>query len=368
MYLNIFPDFDTTLYEFEPDRNTGVDQILELSKFAINSKSSDGVYWDNTYNSRILLKFNLGELSSSINSGKIPGTAKYYLKLYVANSTDIPVNHSIDIHPVYQTWVNGNGTAHDKYVVKNGASWNYRNAFGDGNWNTGSGVEVAYQTTYGGGSYYTSSLYTCTASFGYDNLDMRVDVTKIVKGWLSGSYENNGFMIKRSNSDESGSSVMGTISYFSKDTHTIYVPRLEVMWDDSDLSGVGSLTEIGENYIISSKNFKPAYNTFSKAKIRFKARDRYPTKTYSTSSAYEIIKRLPTSSYYSILDYATNDTIIPFDDIGTRISCDSNGNYIYVDMNAFFPERYYYLIIKVIREGGDIVDIENNSFMFKVTR
>ena len=68
-----------------------------------------------------------------------------------------------------------------------------------------------------------------------------MDVTDIVDKWWSGSYTNYGFMVKRSGSvgnldstlDEGSSTPMGTFSFFSRETHTIYQPKLEAVWDDS---------------------------------------------------------------------------------------------------------------------------------------
>lgn len=368
MFWTIFPQYDSTIYEKYPERNTGIDQILELSKFAINSKADDGVYWDSTSNSRILIKFDLQEISSSIVLGKIPKSTKYYLKLYTATSTDLPINYNIYAYPVAQSWENGNGNLNDLPEIKTGVSWKYRGIVPSTQWNSGSGIEMSWQSYRGGGSYYTSSLYACSQSFNYQSPDIRMDITKMVKGWLSSSISNNGLILKRSNLDESGSTIFGRVKYFSKDTHTIFLPRLEMLWNDTVLSGINNFQQVGEDYTIHVKNVKPAYNPNSRARIRIGSRDRYPVKTYSTSSNYRLNKRLPTSSYYSILDYATGDTIIPFDTIGTKISCDSEGNYFDLRMDCLFPERYYSGIIKVERNGGNTVDILDNYFIFKVTR
>ena len=54
----------------------------------------------------------------------------------------------------------------------------------------------------------------------------------------SGTIPNDGFMVKRSGSvgnldttlDEGTSKQLGTFSFFSRETHTIYQPKF---WDDS---------------------------------------------------------------------------------------------------------------------------------------
>ena len=56
MYYHIFTDRDATIYEKYPERNTGIDQIIELTKIASGSKLH-GIIQANTYNSRFLIDF-----------------------------------------------------------------------------------------------------------------------------------------------------------------------------------------------------------------------------------------------------------------------------------------------------------------------
>lgn len=369
MYYSIYPQYDATIYEKHPERNTGVDQILELRKIAINSEDPEGGYWSSTFNSRILIKFNLSEISASIVSGDIPTNAKYYLSMFLATGNDLPVDYTIYAYPVSESWTNGNGNYGDFPETKQGVSWKYRTGYPELlKWSSGSNVDKSFQSTEGGGSWYTGSGYEASQSFNYIQPDLRMNITDIVNKWLTNNITNNGLIIKRSNTDESGSSVFGSLKYFSKDTHTIYLPKLEILWDDSNLSGTGSFTQVGENYIFSPTNIKPFYLESSRAKIRFRARDKYPVRTYATSSNYIQNKRLPTSSFYSVRDYVTGETIIPFDSNYTKVSCDNQGNYINLRMNAFLPERYYELVFKVETEGGNVVEYLDNKYLFKVTR
>ena len=43
---------------------------------------------------------------------------------------------------------------------------------------------------------------------------------------------------------------------------------------------------------------------------------------------------------YSIMDVATNETIIPFSDY-TKLSCDSTSNYFIQWLDGFAPDRVY---------------------------
>ena len=94
----IYTESDATLYEKYEERNTGIDQILELRK--VNSGSMlDGNYQANTYNTRILINFEgpqLTEISNSIVDGSIGTTdRKFYLNLKNIYATDLPMSYSI---------------------------------------------------------------------------------------------------------------------------------------------------------------------------------------------------------------------------------------------------------------------------------
>ena len=89
-----------------------------------------------------------------------------------------------------------------------------------------------------------------------DNDYLNVEVTEYVKDWMSGSRANNGFIIKRPDSQESGSVRYGSSKFFSNETHTIYVPTLEVRWDDSsyDTGTLSGLTD--DNILLYCKNLE----------------------------------------------------------------------------------------------------------------
>ena len=61
-----------------------------------------------------------------------------------------------------------------------------------------------------------------------------MDVTTTVERQLDGHIPNHGFVIKHTNVNEQNTTKQfGSVKFFSRDTHTIYVPRLEVGFDDS---------------------------------------------------------------------------------------------------------------------------------------
>lgn len=374
MFKTIYPTKDATIYSHYPEKNTGVDEILELYKETYGSPSlenDDTVFYDATYFSRILIQFDLTDISSSIVNGRINGNTQFFLTVKTTEVTDIPVTYTLYAYPVSGSWLNGTGFANSNPQVKNGVSWRYSDSKLSGTlWATsslGSTVTASYNTIPHGGTWYTSSI--SSQSFNFDSPDIRMNVTNIVNQWLSGSIANNGFIIKYSDSVEQDSSVMGNLQFFSRESHTIFLPRLEVFWENTDLSGTGSFTEISsEDFVLYTKNLRESYSEVEIPKVRIGVRERYPTQTYSTSSIYTSTSRLPIASYFQVQDVVTDEVIVPFHVSGTQVNCDSNGNYIKLDCNSLMPERYYKLVFRSEFENGDTVRIVDENHMFKIIR
>ena len=371
MIYSIFSDKDATMYEYtlgsvSETKNTGLDSILELEKVVISGSSATV-----EYNSRILIKFDMTEISSSFANGTFPSSSQYYLNLYSTDVKNIPLEYTVMVHPVSQSWEMGTGNKYDTPTVTNGVSWLYRDSKLDATrWISESTDTLAPNTSgsyLGGGTWYTGSAYDCSQSFAFESTDLRVNVTKIVNLWITSSIPNEGFLIKRSTIDESTSGDTGTLAFFSQDTNTIYLPKLEVAWDDSSFS-TGSLSPITDDqYVMYFRNLRKDYEQNSKAKLRLGARHMYPPKNYVISaSVYEEIKYLPTSSYYSVRDAATEDIVVPFDTGSTKISCDASGSFFNMWFAGMQPERYYRFLIRVDVEGQSTYF--DNNYLFKIKR
>lgn len=376
MHYFVFPEIDTTLYQASGSSNAGLDEILEIQKTMSNSGGNINV-------SRILIKFDLNEISSSLVNGTISSDRKFYLNLYDAGSEELNTSQSLFAYPISQSWVEGQGTFSDSPITTEGASWQYR----DGQilktaWSGSTGEEQ-------GGAWH-KEVYA-TQSFKYGSDDMRMDVTPIMNKWLDGTYPNNGFIVKRSgsfenldtNTDEGSQDKLGNFKFFSRQTNTIYPPKLEVEWFDTKWS-TGSLSALDstelEDLQVYMKNLRPEYKESSKVKFRLCGRGRYPTKSYSnTSSAYLTQKYLPSGSveniggdgaYYSVLDGRTDDVIVPFGS-GSLISCDSTGNYFNLWMNGLQAERYYKFQFRVVSGSNtteETIQHFDDDFTFKVVR
>ena len=379
MYRIFYAERDTTLYEKYPEQNTGIDQIIEISKTASGSKLN-GIIQNNQYNSRILIDFGseITTLSSSIVSGDIPNisnhtdSASAYLVLKTADASDLLHSYTIEAYPVSESWQNGNGNFSDEPIVKFGASWFYRTSDDQEDvWDTGSAhsenTSAGTTETQGGGTWITGSEYEASQSFQNESPDIRMNVTDIVNKWIRKDITNNGFIVKRTYSDEISGELLGSLKFFGRESHTIFIPRLEIAWNDTSFANTSSTEISADTYVPYFKNIKSEYRTSEIAKFRVGVRPEFPNKAFQTSSFYLTGERLPTSSYYSILDSVTDETIIPFDTTATQIDCDSNGSFFKLRMDSFMPERYYKIMLKVERDSGD--DIQTfDDFYFKVMR
>ena len=131
-----------------------------------------------------------------------------------------------------------------------------------------------------------------------------------------------------------------------------------------------------ERLTIYFKGIKPEYKQSSKVKFRLVGRELYPTRGFDTTPAALTVKYLPSGSrllqhgtYYSIQDSSTGETIVPFS-TGSIVSCDTQGNFFNVDMNAFQPERYYKFEVKVVSGSGTDQTslVYDDGYEFKVVR
>lgn len=371
MFRIFYAEKDTTLNEAYPTYNAGLDEIIEIGKRLDN----DGATLLKT---RGLVKFDMTEISASLALyNKTVNDCKFMLQLYTSHAKNLPAEYSIYSKLAAQDWINGTGNV-SSYTT-DGASWN--GPFSGSAWISSSqGQQIGTSTLYvsgsgtGGswmfqsGSGSAAGLIT-SESFSYRTTDINIDVTNSVKIWMSGSggasIPNYGFLLQLSDADEANDNVQGYISYFSRDTHTIYVPRLTAYWDNSTFT-TGSLSSVDlESYIIYSK-VKPAYKDTEIIKLRIYARDKFPQKSPTNLFPEQTVKYLPTTTYYAVYDAATDEAIIPYDDIYNKVSCDSTSNFIYLDMNGFMPERYYRLELKI--KDGFTEQYVDDQIYFKVVR
>ena len=397
-YYFIFPELDTTLYS-HPDRktmNAGSDELLEIVK---EPGSSDQYH----HPSRVLIKFKNDDILSAISLiGDSTFTSSLSssvnLEIALADAKNITETHIIAAYAVSQSWNEGTGKYLNLPTGSDGVSWTYKDNsttatewsgvtdvtdnFG-GNGGTGSifsSSGVNAPLTPGGGTWYTGSNFYGTQQFlKGEDLDINMDVKEIVHRWSASlnvgetypaGIDNYGFLLKTlDNVEANASSSFGELQYFSSDTHTIYPPKLTFKWDDSVVYTDGTNnqnTAKSGSLFISLYNNQKEYNQNDEAIFRIHVRDKYPTRTFVTSSNYLNKGYFTTSSYYSIRDAHTEREIIPFDNTFTKLSADSEGMYFKMNMKGLQPERYYRILLKNTHNDG--TTIYDDKYFFKVVR
>jgi len=381
----IFPEKDTTIYSHTSRTilNTGIDEILTLR----DEPSSTDL---NYYPSRILIQFKQSEINDVINNTITGGSFSASLNLYQTEHRELSINQNLEVFPISSSWNNGTGRFANIPTTSDGCSWLYRDGSPDAisndelgtKWATASlstGVTSSFiEASPGGGTWYTGSGFEVTKTYGYgDDLDLSFDLTAPVLKHVSNSLysstypngiSNNGFLIKRANSQEHTAIDDGELNFFSVDTHTIFPPYLDISWDDSSYdtnSAIDSkILKTGETYV-TLRNNKEKFRTSEEYKFRLNVRELYPTRKFVTSSNFLDVKYFTSKSYYSLVDYATEDVLIPFGE-ESKLSADAEGMHFKLYMQGLQEERYYKLLFK--HENNDGIQVYDDDYYFKVVK
>ena len=363
----------------QKDQNFGQDEILELKKFYYNN-SLDHI-------TRVLLQFDISEVSKSMVNGTIPipnkeniTSSSIFLKLYEAQGNEeLSTEYSIGAYPISESWDEGIGKFGDVPKVTDGVSWDYRQNKTGANYltwsnNSGSGNDSASV------SYVSGAAVACSQSFSYSSPDIEMNITSMFGQWYSGSgagkVDNHGILLRFLGSQETDEQTFGQLKFFSRHTNTIYAPKLEVRWDDHSTVGTASLATKGlteltmsgvaDNYLYM-KGLRESYKENDRVKFRVGARKRYIQKTFSTSVQTTSGSYMPSDSCsYAIKDVATDEFIVPFSP-QTTMSYDSTSNYFIQWLDGFYPDRVYKIIYKLKYDDGQ-EQIFDDNFEFKIKR
>ena len=285
MYYFVTSSKDSSIYLQQPKQNTGFDEILEVSK----------VYYGNLKDiSRSLIKFDTTPLSASIASGEVT-MSNAEMVLRECETVEIPSEYTIYAYPVSQSWDMGIGTRFDE-ISTDGCTWNSRKT--STSWLIGSAsLESSGSFNGKGGMWYTGSY--ASQSFDYESADIGMDVTTTFNTWIAGTIPNEGFIIKHDSALENDTVDYGQLKFFSKETNTIYQPKVRIGWDDS-VFNTGSLTALTSDDIhVTFKRLKTRYRRGSSPEIRVFGREKYPLKTYTNTYAYTDVYYLPCLLYTS---------------------------------------------------------------------
>ena len=383
----IFSSADTTIYSRYPSKNTGRDPILEVSaknsqdgtRFLYRNPLTENPYYNydlaangnytttDAYFStldvrRALLQFSPTDIAKleTFASESISGSWQANLKLYLASAANLNTTYSIDAFALSQSWVMGTGQYAQVPESRNGASWEYTGPYQN---------STPWATT--GSSFLTN--FSASQFFDYmSNKDVNMDITDIVEGWFAyptpvTGIPNYGVVLKHPTAIEFNTSSYVDLKFFSVDTHTIYPPTIEFKWDDAVYGPTGSYSLATDDEItIVLQNNPGQFRRNQVYKVRTGVRATYPARQFTTSSVYLTQLYLPPTSYWSLMDYKTDEVIIDFDTNYTKLSADTQSNYFTLYTSGLEVNRFYKLLIKTVLSSGEEVIYTNENLIFKV--
>ena len=247
--------FEADLSDRGTGSNMGYADALEV--FSIYGQVSSSTTGQSQELSRALIQFPITSISSSRTAGTIPasGSVSFYLRMYNARTPyTLPQGFNLVLAPVSRSWDEGTGLDMDEYQDSGVANWISSST---GNpWNAV------------GGDYLAASNYNVSFPQGYE--DIELDVSQIVAQWIDGTYNNYGFGVHLTASQEAyyssstgadnGSLINNTQGaqesyytkkFFSRSTEFFFKrPVLEARWDSR-------VMDDRENFLYSS-SFAPA--------------------------------------------------------------------------------------------------------------
>jgi len=356
-----FASADATIYSRYASKNTGRDQVLEVSaknsqdgtRFLFRNPLTENPYYtydlaaNDNYSStdayfpekdirRALLQFSPAEIAKlqTFASQSISGSWQANLRLYLATAQNLSTTYSLQAFPLSQSWEMGTGTYAQVPESRNGVSWTYTGPYQN---------SPAWTTT--GSSFITST--SGSQFFDYmSNKDINMNVSAIVNRWFSGSIPNYGILVKHPTSIEENTASFVDLKFFSIDTHTIYPPTLQFMWDDAYYYPQGTNYVLNDQITIVLANNMGQFKQNQVYKMRTAVRYTYPPRTFSTSSAYLQQLYLPENSYWALQDIKTEEMVIDFDTKFTKLSADSVSNYFTLYTSGLEVNRFYRILIK----------------------
>lgn len=386
MYYKLYPTIDATISSKYPTYNSGLDKVLQITKtdsaighsyegewvsgstyavgdyvkynnmlYECNAETtqfvtgSDWSVFDSGSlftNSRLLIKFDLTKVPSAI----LASSSLVSLKLFASDIGYVSDTFTLDVHPLSDNWECGTGIIFEQ-GYKTGASWVNKNT---------------NATWVNSGSDYLA--VSSSVVFTTETIDLESDVTSIVNSWKTSVYPNYGFVIKKTFDDEYNRNAFDNISFYSRETNTIYLPELEFSYDDhiystGSISGSKFTTEA---LSVVSKNMQKEYIYDLKHRFYALVKRRSGAKTFVEEIVPTQVDYIDGNLYYSIIDNVSNRVMIPFSD-NSEVSLNSTDGYHFdMYLSGFMPNRFYKILFKSVVNG--IETYHDNDNIFKVIK
>ncbi len=216
-FIKIYPSKDSFISKKNPSNNYGIDAILELSTTSATA---------NLESTRILTYFDLSNVISNLTSS-YTATLNFY---NARNSKFTDENFNVEIYPLTANWNEGLGSK--LYPIS--SSVNYLSATTINSWSSS------------GGDYTASPSASITFQNGTENLTS--NLSAFINYWSTST--NYGLLLKFPDSIESlTSTYQNNKSFFSKDTHTLFKPSINITYNSSLITDDRNNLHLGNNTI-----------------------------------------------------------------------------------------------------------------------
>mgnify|MGYP003114567252 CR=1 FL=1 len=242
--------------------NMGYADSLEVFSIFGQESGSNG---QSSELSRILVQFPVTSITADRTAGTIPGSGSvsFYLRMFNAEHPfTLPQDFTLVVAPISQSWNEGVGLDMDEYQDTGFSNW--------------LSASSATKWTSVGGDYLPQDNYNVSFPEGYE--DIELDVSEVVENWIKGlsggEYNNYGFGIRLTASQEayfssslggdSGSVIQNTVGstesyytkkFFARSTEYFFKrPVIEARWDSR-------LLDDRENFYYSSSRAPAEFNT-----------------------------------------------------------------------------------------------------------
>ena len=240
-----FADKDNTITDaFEANlttRGTGSNMGLSdsLEVFSIYGQASNSSGYTKE-RSRIIIKFPVTgttSIEADRTAGAIPasGSVSFYLNLYNAVTPfTLPKQFTLNLYAIDQAWDEGNGLDMESYKDTGASNWIDR-------------VDQTAWAITGATFQNTASVTPWKASAYFENgtEDLSVDVTPYVESWIKGDgdggFENYGFLVAFTPTEESASQTYYDKKFFARSSEYFFKrPTIEARWDNANSDDRGA--------------------------------------------------------------------------------------------------------------------------------
>jgi hypothetical protein len=198
------------------DANMGASDILEV--FSIYGQVLDENDAYSLEEARILIEFDISEITADIAAGTLDAGAQFYLRLFNAeHGRTLPLNFELEIATITAAWEEGTGLDMESYMdltYNKGSSWKEK------------GAGVAW--TLEGGDF-TGSPVTAEFDEGYE--DLLVNITAFVAAWRSDPATNYGLIVKLPSTATAQTRSYYTKMFYARGTSNFFKkPVVEARW------------------------------------------------------------------------------------------------------------------------------------------